>query len=236
MTPALTPIQQLFRDALHAAIPDMQLMASGWADTYRVVSNGPDTGEKWKTERVPGLREILEAGSHSRVGEIDLGGAAQWGKTEGVVLNYIGYYMHIYPVPIMVAYPKKEAGEEFSTSRFDAMVRETPVLRNLIEDSRVRDSGNTRMHKLFPGGELFIVSANVVQDVSSKTICLAIADELDRMPKTIGTPENPQGDPMAMIHKRTTHYQRTGEALEIKTSSPTIDGQSRIQQAYKASD
>lgn len=236
MTPALTPIQTVFREALMAAIPDANITAAGWADTYRTVSNGPETGSKWKTDRVPGLREILEAGSHVRVKEIDIGGAAQWGKTEGVLNNYIGYYMHIYPVPIMIAYPKKEAGEEYSTSRFDPLVRETAVLRNLIEDPRVRDSGNTRMHKIFPGGELFIVSANVVQDVSSKTICVALIDELDRMPKTIGTPDNPQGDPIAMIYKRTTHYQRTGEALIIKSSSPTIDGQSRIQQAYKASD
>jgi phage terminase large subunit GpA-like protein len=236
MTPALTPVQQIFREALIAAIPDANITAAGWADTYRTVSNGPEAGSKWKTDRVPGLREILEAGSHVRVKEIDIGGAAQWGKTEGVVLNYTGFFMHINPVPILVAYPKKEAGEEFSTGRFDAMVRETAVLRNLIEDPRVRDSGNTRMHKLFPGGEIFIVSANVVQDVSSKTICFAVIDELDRMPKKIGTPDNPQGDPIAMIYKRTTHYQRTGEALIIKTSSPTIDGQSRIQQAYKASD
>jgi phage terminase large subunit GpA-like protein len=236
MTLELTLAQEIWRDALFAGIPDAQVTAAGWADTYRTVSNGPDTGAKWKTDHVPGLREILEAGSHVRVKEINVGGAAQWGKTEGVLNNYVGHKMHIDPGPIMVTYPKKEAGEEYSTGRFDPMVRETAVLRHLIEDPRVRDSGNTRMHKLFPGGEIFITSANIVQDVSSKTICLAIIDELDRMPKTIGTPDNPQGDPIAMIYKRTTHYQRTGEALIIKTSSPTIDGQSRIQQAYKASD
>jgi phage terminase large subunit GpA-like protein len=235
MTPSLTPVQQAIRDAFHAAVPD-DFTAATWADARRIVSNGPETGEKWQTDRVPGLREVLEAGSHPRVKEIVTGGAAQWGKTEGFSLNYIGYYIDIHRVPVLVAFPKKEAGEEFSTGRFDRMVQWTPALRNLFEDPRTRDSGNTRMHKIFPGGEIFIVSANVVNDVSSKTICLAVIEELDRMPKTVGTPENPQGDPIAMIDKRTTHYKRTGEALMLKSSSPTVDGQSRIQQAYKASD
>jgi phage terminase large subunit GpA-like protein len=234
MTP--TPLQLIFRDAIHAAIPDTNLTVADWADTYRTVSQGPDTGTKWKTDRVPGLREMLEAGSHVRVKEMVIGGCSRWGKTEGVLNNYVGYSMHIDPRPIMMVQPKKEAGEKYSRDRLDSLIRETPVLRNLVEDPRVRDSGNTRMHKIFPGGHITIASANVPADLAAEDICLLLLDEIDRFPKSAGGGDDAEGDPIALARKRTTQYQQTGEALVIMTSSPTIEGRSRIAQAYAKSD
>jgi phage terminase large subunit GpA-like protein len=234
MTP--TPIQSIFHDAISAAIPDTNLTAADWADTYRTVSQGPDTGSKWRTDRVPGLREMLIAGSHVRVKEIVIGGCSRWGKTEGVLNNYIGRSMHIEPMPIMMVQPKKEAGEKYSRDRLDSLIRETPVLRSLVEDPRVRDSGNTRMHKVFPGGHITIASANVPADLAAEDICLLLLDEIDRFPRSAGGGEDAEGDPIALARKRTTQYQQTGEALVIMTSSPTIEGRSRIAQAYGKSD
>lgn len=234
--PALTPIQQIFRDALVAAIPDTQLTPADWADIYRRVSQGPYIGEKWRTDRVPGLREMLIAGSHVRVKEIVIGGCSRWGKTEGVLNNYVGHTMHINPVPIMMVQPKKEAGEKYSRDRLDSLLRETPVLRNLVEDPRTRDSGNTRMHKQFPGGHITIASANVASDLAAEDICLLLCDEIDRFPRSAGGETDGEGDPIMLARKRTTQYQQTGEALVILTSSPTIEGKSRIEDAYNLSD
>lgn len=233
---ALSPVRSLIHEAIVAAIPDTNLTAADWADTYRTVSDGPDVGSKWKTDRQPGVRELLEAGSHVRVKEIVIGGASRWGKTEGVLCNRIGYRMHIAPAPVMMVHPKKEAAEKFSRDRLDALIRETPVLRNLVEDPRVRDSGNTRMHKVFPGGHISLVSANVPADLAAETICELLLDEIDRFPESSGEGEDSEGDPIALARKRTTQYQQTGEALIIMTSSPTIHGRSRIAQAYGATD
>ncbi len=42
---------------------------------------------------------------------------AQSGKTDGLILNTIGYYMSYYPAPIMIVQPTVNLGESFSKDR-----------------------------------------------------------------------------------------------------------------------
>jgi len=233
MTPAASlSIENLWRDAIVAAIPDARLTIPEWADTYRVVSQGPEIGTKWKTTRVPFLREILDCATDRRVHEIVLWSSSRVGKTEGVLNNIVGFFMHIDPCPIMMVQPTLDMAEKYSRDRLTSLIRETPVLRDLVEDPRTRDSGNTLLHKTFRGGHISIVGANSPVGLASEDIRVLLLDEVDRFPVTAGA----EGDPVALARVRTRNYAATLDALVVMTSSPTIEGQSRIARAYQASD
>src|SRR5262245_42067917 len=107
-------VERIFADAIRAAIPDADLTVYQWAESFRYVSQGPDLGSKWRTARVPYLKEILEAATDPLVQEIVLWSSSRVGKTEGVLNNVLGYFMQIDPCPIMVVQPTLEMAEKYS--------------------------------------------------------------------------------------------------------------------------
>ena len=60
--------------------------------------------------------------------------AAQVGKTDAMVLNPIGYYVHYDPSPIMVIQPTIDMAEKFSKEKLSPMLRDTPVLADRINE------------------------------------------------------------------------------------------------------
>jgi phage terminase large subunit GpA-like protein len=231
MTPAVQ-VTDIFRDAIRAAIPDTNLTASQWADTYRRVSQGPLAGQRWKTNRVPYFREILDCVTDPRVKEIVLWSSSRVGKTEGFLNNVIGYFMHIDPCPIMMVQPTLDMAEKYSRDRLTPMIRETEVLRDLVDDPRARDSGNTVLHKQFRGGHISIVGANSAAGLRAEDIRLLCLDEVDEYPISAAG----QGDPIRLARVRTRNFRALGDALILTTSSPTTKGFSRIEKAYHLSD
>ena len=117
----------------------------------------------------------------------------------------------------------------FSKDRMAPMLRDTPALRGLVKDARARDSGNTMLHKTFPGGHITMTGANSPAGLASRPIRIVLCDEIDRYPESAGT----EGDPVSLARKRTATFWNSKLVL---TSTPTIKDLSRIEQAYLASD
>ena len=90
----------------------------------------------------------------------------------------------------------------FSKERLAPMIRDTPVLRDLVRDARTRDSGNTIASKTFPGGHIAMVGSNAPAGLASRPIRILVADEVDRFERSAGT----EGDPLKLGIKRTTTY------------------------------
>jgi phage terminase large subunit GpA-like protein len=162
------------------------------------------------------------------VEEIVVMSSAQIGKTE-ILLNVIGYHVHQDPSPILMILPTLELAESFSKDRLAPMVRDTPALRGLIADPRSRDSGNTLLHKRFPGGHITLAGANSPASLASRPIRIVLCDEVDRYPVSAG----PEGDPVSLARKRAATFWNRKIVL---VSTPTIKGASRIEQAWEESD
>lgn len=150
------------------------------------------------------------------------------GKTE-TLNNIIGHKIDIDPCPILNLQYSIEMAETWSKDRFAPMLRDTPRLRNKVKEARVRDSGNTILHKRFPGGHLTVAGANSPASLASRPIRLLICDEVDRYPASAGT----EGDPVALAEKRTESFP---DATVIMVSTPGIEGVSRIEKAFATSD
>jgi phage terminase large subunit GpA-like protein len=221
--------ESLFRDIARIVAPPPKLTVSEWADLYRRLSSesSAEPGQ-WRTDRAPYQREIMDAINDPEVDTIVIMSSAQVGKTE-ILLNAIGYYIDYDPSPILVIQPTVEMAKTFSKDRLAPMLRDTPALRGKVADARSRDSGNTVLHKVFPGGHITMVGANSPSGLASRPIRILLADEVDRFPASAGT----EGDPLTLAEKRTTTF--IANRKKIYVSTPTIKGASRIEAAFENS-
>lgn len=154
--------------------------------------------------------------------------SSQVGKTE-FELNVAGYYMHQDPSPILFLMPTLVLAEAFSKDRLAPMLRDTPMLAQLVADPRSRDSSNTLLHKQFPGGHITMAGANSAASLASRPIRIVLADEVDKYEASAGT----EGDPLSLAERRTVTF---WNRKLIMVSTPGVKELSRIEPAYLESD
>ena len=171
----------------------------------------------------------MDACSDPNIQEVVVMAGAQLGKTEAI-LNIIGYHIHHDPSPILVLQPTLDMAQAFSKDRVaSGLIRSTPALRDKGKDPRSRDSGNTTLYKVFPGGALTMVGANSASGLASRPIRLVLCDEVDRYPTSAGT----EGDPIQLARKRSATF---WNRRIVMVSTPTNKGASRIEEAFEQSD
>ena len=207
----------LFRKLAKLLTPPPDLSVSEWADLYRRLSSESSAEPgRWRTDRAPYQRKIMDQINNPEVETIILMTSSQVGKTE-IILNTIGYHIDYDPAPIMVMQPTVEMANTFSKTRLAPMLRDTPALKGKVADPKSRNSGNTILEKSFPGGVVVMVGANAPAGLASRPIRILLADEVDRFPVSAGT----EGDPLSLAEKRTTTFYNR---KKIFVSTPTIKG------------
>ena len=218
---------KLFRELAKIVSPPPILTVSQWADRYRRLSaeSAAEPGQ-WNTERAPYQREIMDSVNDPMVEEIVVMSSAQVGKTE-LILNIIGYYIDYDPAPILVVQPTLEMGQTFSKDRLAPMILDTPALTGKVRDVKSKSSGNTILHKAFPGGHVTIAGANSAAGLASRPVRIVLMDETDRYPASAG----PEGNPIKLAEKRTTAF---WNKKKIKVSTPTIKGFSQIEDEFQS--
>lgn len=170
----------------------------------------------------------MDAQSDPLVKQVVVMKSSQVGWTE-MLNNTIGFHVEQDPAPILLLQPTLDMAETWSKDRLAPMLRDTPCLRGVIADPRSRDSGNTLLHKRFPGGHLTIIGANSPAGLASRPIRVLLCDEVDRFPPSAGT----EGDPISLAVRRTATFLNR---KILMGSTPTIKGESRIEMAFEQSD
>ena len=220
--------QRLFHRLMEAYATPPEMTVSEWADQYRMLSPEASAERgRWRTDRAPYQREIMDAVGDPRVERVVVKSSAQVGKTE-ILLNTIGYYMDYDPAPMMYIQPTEGMAESFSKDRLSPMIRDCPVLAGKILDTSDKRKGNTTFHKSFPGGHITMIGANAPSKLASRPIRVLLLDEVDRFPASAGR----EGDPIALAVKRTTTFWNR-KILEVST--PTIKGESQIDKDFDKS-
>lgn len=222
-------LRQIVSEAISALRPPPKLGLKEWSERERRLSQETSARPgKWRTERQPLLGDIMEAITDPAVREVWALKPSQFGWTE-VVNNASGYYIHQDPTSILVVQPTVDMAEAWSKDRLAPMIRDTPALRGLIADPKSRNSGNSILHKGFPGGQIDMVGANAPAGLASRPKRIVIYDEVDRYPVSAGT----EGDPIKLARKRqATFWNRK----TLGGSTPTRKGFSRIEREYERSD
>ncbi|HEY7825105.1 MAG TPA: phage terminase large subunit family protein, partial [Acidimicrobiia bacterium] len=212
---------------LFAPPPDVRV--SDWADEERRLS--PEASAEpgqWLTSRAEYQRGIMDAFSDPNIETVVVMSSAQVGKTE-VLNNVIGFHVSQDPSPMLVVQPTLDMAQTWSKDRLAPMLRDTPILQGLVKDPRARDSGNTTLHKIFPGGHITACGANSPSSLASRPVRIVLCDEVDRYPVSAGS----EGDPVSLARKRATTFWNRKIGL---FSTPTNKGNSRIETAFEESD
>ena len=210
--------------------PEPKLTLSKWADDFRFLSKTASSeAGRWRTDRTPYLREIMDSLSpYSDYEKVVFMKGAQVGGTEAGN-NWIGYVIDKAPGPMLVVQPTVEMGKRWSKGRLAPLIDDTPVLRDKVKDPRSRDSGNTVQSKEFAGGVVVVTGANSAVGLRSMPVRYLFLDEVDAYPGDV----DGEGDPVSLAIQRTSTFARRKILL---VSTPTIQGLSRIEKEFEISD
>ena len=220
-------VEQAFWEGLR---PDPLLTVSQWADQRRWLSQKSSAEHgQWKTTRTPYLRRPMDDMSvTSKVQEVTWVFGSQMGKSEGIN-NATGYYMDIAPGPILYVQPTVDRAKEYSKTRIQPMIDETPSLREKVLEAKSRDGGNTLLQKDFPGGQLMMRGANAASGLASQPIRYSLNDEVDRWPLNV----DEEGNPLAIVEARRRTFGARGK--QANTSTPKLAGTSAIWKKWEQS-
>jgi phage terminase large subunit GpA-like protein len=209
--------------------PPPNLSLPQWADKYRRLSTSSGAiGGPWRTSRVEVARGPMMAVKERGVKTITVMSCTQLMKTS-LLENVIGYYTHLDPCPMLLTQPKEGAVKSFSKERLVPMSKATPVLRDLLGESKARSSDDTLQYKEFPGGFLAMESAGSPTNLAMRAIRVTLLDEIDKYETT------KEGDPVLLAEERTSTFDKIN-SLHIRTCSPTWEETSRIYKSYQESD
>lgn len=206
--------------------PPPRLSLSQWADLHFRLSAGVAEPGRWRTR--PYQRGIMDAISDPTVERVSVQKSARIGWTQ-MMDAAIAYFMHGDPCPILVVQPTVETAEIYSRELIAPMLRDVPVLANLVTGAAVKTTGRTLLHKTFPGGVLSMVGANSGAGFAMISRRVVAFDEVDRYPPSAGD----EGDPIALGEKRAESY---WNRKIIAGSTPLIAGSSRIEEMFQAGD
>ncbi len=222
----MSAITELARYTFSMFSPPARQTVSEWADANRVlVSEASAEPGRWRTDRAPYQREIMDAFTQPGVWQIVIMASAQVGKSE-IELNMMGCAIDNDPGPMLYIQPTDKVAEDYSKRRIAPMIAACPTLRDKVFKARSRDAANTITMKTFPGGSLAIIGANSPADLSSKPVRYIFMDETDRFPVSAGT----EGDPQELAERRTETFRHNRKI--VKTSTPTLKGKSKIETDY----
>ncbi len=186
----------------------------------------PAPGWKWKT--LPFQREIADAFSDPLLETVTVLKSARVGFTK-LLAGYFCYRIHFDPSGILAVLPAQEDAEGFSKDDIAPALEATPEVAGLVGDPKARDSANTILHKVFPGGFLKVVGAHSGRGFRRITTDVVAFDEVDAYPPSAGG----EGDQIDLGKKRafTSPFPKF-----IIGSSPKTRKLSRIWRSWEDSD
>jgi len=210
--------------------PEPRMSLSAWCDAHRLLPDTSAEPGRWRTDRVPYLREPLDALSPGNgVERVVIQKAAQTGGTE-LALNLLAYVVGHAPGTALVVQPSLDMARRFVSGRFDKMAEAMPVLLERIGPVGSKKRQNTQQYKKFPGGEIIFAGSNSAASLRSAPARYVVLDEVDAFAQDL----EGEGDPAALAEARSITYR--GRRKILMVSTPTIAGASRIEAAYAESD
>ena len=128
----------------------------------------------------------MDAVSDPRYETVVLMTCAQIGKTE-LVNNVLGYHIHQDPCASLVGHAQRSIWRTLG-QKIGSRLRSVTRLfsQGWIADPKSRDSGNTVLHKSFPGGRVTASGANSPASLASRPCRLILMDEVDRFSSVSG--------------------------------------------------
>lgn len=222
-----TKTERLARAWRKGWTPPPRVTVPEWADRFRkLAKEAGSTSGKWRTSTVEISRGPMLAVTEPGVHVITAMVCTQLMKT-ALIENVFGYFAHLDPCPMLLVQPKDDAVEAFSKERIGPLIKATPALRKLIGTKKTRSAEETLTYKAFPGGFLAMVGAGSPDNLARRPVRVTMYDEVDKYVVTR------EGDAIGLGDERQATFP---EYLSVRACSPTIEGESRIEDSYNEGD
>lgn len=154
--------------------------------------------------------------------------SAQVGWTT-ILVAYLLYRIDQDPVPMMGMFSAEDAARKFSIEKLTAFAEECAAMEGKLDVSTTRKSGNSNLHRKFPGGFLSLIGSNAARGAKSTPAGLLFVEEPDDAAENI----QGQGDSVTVFWERDKGY---SQKRRILGGTPTIKNFSRVEDRLKMSD
>ena len=227
---ATTRLPMLGERIARGAKPRDLLTVSQHADRYRVIRTGTNAPGPWRTALTPYLRDIMDdLSEHSPVRKVVFIKSSGVGGTEAMY-NWLGYVMHhLQNKDLLVVVPTLELRDRSFNPRLAKMIDESEALANLVTTASRNKANRGDLLEYGARARIIKAGANSPDSLRSDHLPYVICDEVDAFPWDVGG----EGDPMTLIENRQRTFSRAKTYL---VSTPTLEGQSRIDIEYRRTD
>lgn len=210
----------LLETALKFLAPVKKMSVSEWADAFRMLPSTSSEPGRFKTDRTPYMREIMDSFTDDNIHKIVAMTSSQVGKSE--CLNcVVGRFAHLDPCSIMLIQPSQELAEKYSKTRIMPMILDTKALTPLFNSRN-----QTILEKFFTGGQLIMTGSNSPANLASQPVRIVLCDEVDRFASDLPG----EGDPIGLATERTNTFWNYKIGI---FSTPTVKNASRIELEFK---
>ncbi|NIE84664.1 phage terminase large subunit family protein [Burkholderia sp. Cy-647] len=225
-------VRQVIRRLALLLRPPERIGTTEWARKHRRMSaKATATPGRYNPSITPWVFGMHDALDDPTVQKVVCMKSAQVAWTDGVLLNYVGRRIDVDPCPMIIMFAKEKSAKKFNMEKFEPMVEVTPRLSAKLPVHAARDKNNLWDHKTYPRGFLKFITSNAPDDVKSTPAPVVAVEEPDDANANV----REQGDSITLLEERNKSYSDSRRKV-IFGGTPTVDGFSRIQQAYGGSD
>ncbi|HEY4713144.1 MAG TPA: terminase gpA endonuclease subunit, partial [Aquirhabdus sp.] len=184
---------------------------------------------KYDPHLTPYIIGILDAMDDPKIRKIVCCKSAQVSWTTAL-MAYLTKRIDVDPCPMIILFSKEGAAKSFESEKFLPMVESSQRLQEILPAiKKSRDKENRWWYKGFAGGFLKLVGSNAMDSVKSTPAPLVAVEEPDDCSQNL----DGQGDSITNLEERCKTFENS---KVIFGGTPTIEGVSRIEAAYKQSD
>ncbi len=173
-------------------------------------------------------RAIMACISNDDIYETDLKKSARVGYTK-ILLAAVGYFAHHKRRNQGLWQPTDEDRDEFVKTELDPMLRDVPVMRDVLPSYVSRHKDNTLQAKKFIGSMLHTKGAKAAKNFRRISIDVVELDEVDAMDRDV----EKEGDPFTLAAKR---VEGATFPKVIVGSTPKLKGFSLIDDRFVLAD
>lgn len=193
-------------------VPPNRMSVSEWAQKYRQVNQPGAYVGPYRNETTPYMEEPADELTNPDLRAEIFVGSAQTGKTDGLIINWIGYGAHIDGQDQMIVCQSFTAARDFSMRRVDRLIRYTPEVKDALAKGSQNDN---KFDKTFDNGMLLTISHPSKNELSGKPIGRIAITDYDRIDDDV----DGEGNAFDLSAKRTTTF--GVNAMTLAESSPS---------------
>ena len=199
---------QLANDLSQITKPPPKRNPAEWARQRRILPITSSEPGPFRPERTPWVVPICAAIADYRYNEVVAVMGSQLGKTDGVILNAVGWRFDDNPIPTLIYLPTQKAAESLSKDRINKMLRSLPDIWSTL------DKKTNKISEKFIKGVRLGMGWVSKTEVASHPAGMVFFDEVDRI-----APIKGEGDPYELTRVRGSSYPNF---TQVSTSSPTV--------------